>query len=121
MYTKEQLEGMIDFDINKIMVEVTHKKTLTGTQPEIKGNTSVTVYGLMYSIKVDYCNNWADMGPLLKPNNISIAYEKCDTPCAMVVGDATDYIGWEFDIQCFHENELRAAAIVYILVMQGGE
>ena len=108
-YTKEQLEGMSDFDINRLIAE-----SLGQDWSGITADSYQAYPGLK-----DYCNSWADMGPLLKPNNISIVNEFKEKPCALVLDDLTDLMDWGGEFQCFHVNELRAAAIVYILI-QGG-
>ena len=126
-YNKEQLEKLSDFELSSMILWGKHCAMITGEARHDYPNESRAIYPLKItslacaSVAIFDINNWADMGPLLNPNNISISYEKDHDPCAFVVEDGSDYIGWGFDIQCFHKNELRAAAIVYILVAQGGE
>lgn len=69
--------------------------------------------------QIDYCNNWADIGPLLMKYNIVL------TPCMGInKGDATAYhehenpMQVEFDDDC---RALRAAAICIIKVLESDD
>lgn len=70
---------------------------------------------------LDYCNNPSDMIPLVFENNISLIKD-CDCEEYYARPDFCDING-DFSVNdgrfVMHENPLRAAAIVYLL-MQGG-
>lgn len=63
---------------------------------------------------INYCNSWADMGPIILDNNIVI------TPCMGAnIGDATGYSEHQNPvISEFNDNSkaLRAAAIVFLMM-----
>ena len=94
MYTKEQLEGMIDYELD-VQVHILNNG-LENRDPT-----------------PNYCNNWADMGPLI--NDLS----KLGT---IVIADGFGLIPKPLSLMiCSAGKTLRAAAIVYILVMQEKE
>ena len=121
MHTKEQLEGMSDLQINKLVA------VANGEYQEIPNYGEAVMVGDKYcyyddarnicECHADYCDNWADMGPIIHSARIGIQspwtgsniWRACNRG-----GD--DFVQFESS----HENILRAAAIVYIL-MQGSE
>ena len=115
IYTQDQLEAMSNFEINA------HLCIELGMKPlEKQENTDCAVVMDLRSssgyCKYDYCGSAGDMWPLLKPNGISLIDIEGDTlacsGCEYGVGEFL----WVNDV--WHENQLRAAAIVYILIMQ---
>jgi len=71
------------------------------------------------TVTLDYCNNPADMWPIILENNIVV------TPCMGAnTGDATGYSEHQNPvISEFNDNSkaLRAAAIVFLMVMEAGK
>ena len=65
-----KFEGMSDFEINKLVAQARGLKVAAEDTPAVGGSgAAVCVYD---HFKVDYCNSWADMGPILvKKHNIS--------------------------------------------------
>jgi hypothetical protein len=59
---------------------------------------------------IDYCNSWADMGPLIESTGITIG------PCTSGGKMAACYRGGFDDITAFSGRTLRAAAEVYLMV-----
>ena len=123
-YTQEQLEGMSDFDLNCLVAEYDKDEKLPKDWRESHFFSRSGDCLLSISLKTlvknycNYCNNWADMGPLILCNNIVL------TPCmGENSGDVTAFfidknpITLEFDD---NSKALRAAAIVYILAKQEG-
>lgn len=57
----------------------------------------------------DYCNSWADMGPVIYDSGISITQveEKC--------AEWIVFLFWS-DLEITDKNPLRAAAIVYLMM-----
>lgn len=100
-----------DFEVNKAVAKV-EGADWSGITEQNKG---------MYNGLKNYCNSWADMGPVIFGSGISIIKwpDENDGYEASVVsyyGHGSIY----FDIFYWHQNPLRAAAIVY-LEMNGVE
>lgn len=116
-HTQKQLEAMSDYELSADIL--TLYDNYDGSEigrNEAKSKATFRLGWARYSFDI---NNWSDMGPLLRKNNITIVYENGEIPCAVVIDDLSDFVVWSFNIQCFNKNELRAAAIVYILIKQG--
>ena len=103
MYTQEQLEGMSDNDIDNKVAQ------LIGLNNGYRDKVSTTCTAMVHVKRVskDYCNNWAYMGPLIKETSINLINREHNLWCARKNTNSVK-----------HSNPLRAAAIVYILVMQ---
>jgi hypothetical protein len=109
-YTQKQLEEMSDFEINKLLA----KKDLVGIlnlDRATKNAVEIIFANGQISIK-DYCNSWADMGPIAHKNNISIMSPRVSNLFKN---------HWEVEAKGVqpnqvHINPLRAAAIVYLLM-----
>ncbi len=73
----------------------------------------------LYGERFDPCNSWADAGPIIQENRITIINENLSIPVAV-----NDCYGWYCDedkpLHCRNENPLRAAMILF-LMMKGGE
>jgi len=95
--SKEQWMHLGDRDENLVIIDTSKESS------DIINRTFDTV---------DYCNNWADMGPLIDKSKISIEYRAHNSLFPQAKMFNTD--------QCYvsDKNVLRAAAIVYLL-MQG--
>ena len=109
-----KFEGMSDFEINKLVAQARGLKVAAEDTPAVGGSgAAVCVYD---HFKVDYCNSWADMGPIVKKHNISIS------PMLVMTSPvgAYEYTGeWSADIYSVDDvsldrNPLRAAAIIYL-------
>lgn len=63
----------------------------------------------------DYCNNPADAWPIIDENNISIINDNPSLRCA--VNDVASYYnGLNLCIWSAHENGLRAAMMVFLMM-----
>jgi len=100
-----KFESMSDFEINKLVAEA---QGLNGGDKDFFiGHTNMVP---------DYCNSWADMGPIVEKHNISIS------PMLVMTSPvgAYEYTGeWSADIYSVDDvsldrNPLRAAAIIYL-------
>ena len=122
-YTQEQLEGMINFELNCLVAEYDKGEKLPKEWRESHffrrlGDCLLSSDG-DFSVKTlvkDYCNSWADMGPLIQELSIDIEWPES-------LGQASKYMQGTEDIFVGFkrkEEALRAAAIVYILVKQEG-
>lgn len=101
-YTQEQLEGMSDDQINEIVSDI-HLKDVNDI---FKGLSNP--HGKRWA---DYCNNWADMGPLIEDLSQLGTVTICNNGFSLITKPLTGIFYSE-------RPALRAAAIVYILVMQ---
>jgi len=122
--TKEELESKSDFEINeltaiKLGLNISKEQWMhLGDRDEnlVIIDTSKDSSDIINRTfdTVDYCNNWADMGPLLLEELIETAPLCNGNKWKAVVvkydkrGNAIHYISK-------HKNPLRAAAIVYLL------
>ena len=107
MYTQKQIETMNDQEVDQIISGM----VLKDANEIFKGLDEP--HGKRYS---PYCSNWAYMGPLIGEAKIAVMPDSNNTwkagnlPTAMTFGWANFIRGYD--------KALRAAAIVYILVMQ---
>ena len=124
MYTKEQLESKSDLEINEIVAIKCNEydEVPNYGEPVTIGDKHCYYDDLrnIFECHADYCNNWADMGPLIDKHDIAVWSFKNHE-------DELFYSAKAFKAgtrMYFHHvtevSRLRAAAIVYIL-MQGGE
>ena len=125
-YTKDQLEGISDFELSKMILKI--KAQEDGEEinkmrhHRLAGKLKCFSHGVVFNFgdgsegQVDFCNNWADMGSLIDSMQTLRLYT--DESGLKVAYAFTN------DGKCVHEaksNKLtRSAAIVYIL-MQGVE
>ncbi|MBS0895538.1 DUF2591 family protein [Tatumella sp. JGM130] len=56
----------------------------------------------------DWCNSWEESGPIVSDNNISLY----PTEITWIAGSAT------FHVSATHENPLRAAMIVFLMMKE---
>ena len=104
---KEQLENMSDFEINK---------AIACTQGmDYSGVTESMVHD--YNMR-DYCNNPSDMMPLVFELGIELSPLFCGEWVASLVNtyEYDEEPIYDGDYQSVHNNPLRAAAIVYLLM-----
>ena len=100
MYTQEQLEGMSKDELNFTVAGFQQGDSHHWADDEVELDGRI----------VDYCNNWEDMGPLIED------LSKLGT---IVINDGFGLIPEPLaQMICSGGQIPRAAAIVYILVMQ---
>lgn len=102
-YTQEQLEGFSNTHINHIVRLIQYPHSACDND--------------MKKLSFDYCNNWADIGPLIVEAKIGVDYcyiEKTHRACWVENGNMLN--GQTYLVK--NKNPLRAAAIIYILVKQ---
>jgi hypothetical protein len=117
---KEQLEKLSDFEINieiceSIGVKYTEGFDVVFAAGKSTGDNVVAVMG-----KVDYCNNWSDMGPLIDSADISVIKDEPYSRATNNPQELYDPIGDKKHEVQITENckTLRAAAIVYLLMQK---
>ena len=130
-HTKEQLEGMSDFEINRavgksVLASSKHENHLS-VNYEIKAVCFKDDKGNM-KYEVDYCNNPSDIMPLVFEAGITMqavsdgyvcygdyGYLDCGDKDYLKVNEADSPFDFP-DNSIGHKNGLRAAAIVYLLM-----
>ena len=105
---------MSDFEINKAVA------IARGTL--IRKGKSLSLYQVEgLDLCTDFCNSWADAGPIIQQNNISLL--KCERMDEWVAGSSY-WVGgaeWSVDWLSDDKNPLRAAMIVYLMMHDKGE
>ena len=112
-----------DFDISKAVADSLNIDW--HCKPDGKLNSSYSwVYSDSYGKRdgnpidlPDYCNSWADMGPLMVEKNIGVwplVRHGIDSWIAKFFGSAADSFVTTFSFEC--KNPLRAAAIVFLMM-----
>ena len=113
MTRQEELEAMSEFDINSKVAELARKDgekfvCMDGFYP------NAYVWSESHKKELDYCNNPADIMPLVLENNINLLNQYwCD-------GDGVNKLAMDFthEIESKHKNVYRAACIVLILMKE---
>ena len=115
MITKERLQSMSDFEVNKALAKIICKNHITYT----RGHGEMVCAD---DVKVDYCNTPNDIMPLAFEHGISLM-QLDDTWSA--TNNAYSYMldsSYRFNevggISFFHAFPLRAIACCLILVLQ---
>lgn len=110
IYTKEQLQGMSDLEVNRALAMLMHKYAgIVGDwMPNgVKVNDESNIF---YSER-DYCNNPSDIMPLAFEYKIRIS-PYMDIWCADFIATGQSY---------FDSNPMRAITCCLILVLQEKE
>ena len=63
----------------------------------------------------DYCNNWADAGPVMFENKISLLWDETNGVCKAAVASMFDVNTCRIN-GVSHANPLRAAMIVFLMM-----
>lgn len=105
---------MSDFEINKAVGESTGEALNTEETLNLVIRNST-------GRRFDPCNSWADAGPIIQQNNISLL--KCERMDSWVAGSSywVDGAEWSVDWLSDDKNPLRAAMIVYLMMHDKGE
>ncbi|WP_241569173.1 phage protein NinX family protein [Rosenbergiella collisarenosi] len=115
-------QDMSDFEINKAVA------IAIGYSPEMceQGWEGSSKVGVEWENEsgypsrwFDYCNSWADTGPILEESGITIIMDHPSMPLA-----TNNCVGWYSDEEkpLHHANENpRRAGLVVFLMMKGGE
>ncbi|MDT8853006.1 phage protein NinX family protein [Pantoea dispersa] len=104
---------MSDFEINKAVGEIilegkwACKPGCAGNQSDSWHYGSVDTFVTPYPALPDYCNSWADAGPIIEQKKISLEF--------VGMWRASTYEGIEREA---NENPLRAAMIVLLMMQE---
>lgn len=75
-YTKEQLQGFSDFEVNRVLGHLVYKNSYI--ERSIHGGDEVSITNKDFAlVMVDYCNNWNDVMPLAVEHGISLKRSRC--------------------------------------------
>jgi hypothetical protein len=119
---REYLE-MSDFEINKLVAEAQgvcfyvkneNNENMTACRKYFSNCFSEFDRVTASELK-DYCNSWADMGPIIESSAISIWSHPVhgkDTWSARVNKLVNGFV--DYQVTQDHDNPLRAAAIIYL-------
>ncbi len=109
-------EEMSDFEINKaagVALGISVPK-IDGTYVKRHGDQIIANWGRGFeAIFQDYCNNWADAGPIIEEYGICLEpYE--NHWCAQIWSEKNS----EYVSDCNHQNPKRAAMIVFLMMKE---
>lgn len=109
-------EQISDSEINKAVAKC---EGIDVARCGLGGSRLVTTSKRDFMRYIDYCNSWADMGPLIKNVGISLIEYSDDLWIAVLHNtfSAKNCLDSRisFDYTATHESPLRAATIVYLM------
>ncbi|NQE76653.1 phage protein NinX family protein [Pantoea ananatis] len=110
---------MSDFEINKRVLEIKSGIRPIGYAHHADKRSAAIVDVNNNYHWYDFCNSWADAGPIIQKNNISILIDDTTQKWSSAsVQDFTNVSAYKFG-NC-HENPLRAAMIVFLMMRDAG-
>lgn len=110
-----------DFKINKRIADFIFPEQIRSTKAAKKNVVDVLIAnggkGFYRHEYVDYCNNWADIGPIIEQNGISINYD-CETqPDNSAEWWNVNGFGDDGEVRVDYKlNPKRSAAIVFLMM-----
>jgi len=131
-YTREQLDLMSDFDVNKAIASLQPYTKIIGTgEYPSQSDSAVHVekrqfkHGNFVEFGIDYCRNWDDIMPLavehwvFLDNGAVIDCEHRFIAYSETMRNYGEIIGAHYEFS--HDNPQRAIACCLILVLQDKE
>lgn len=112
---------MSDFDINRAVFIATGIDYEDISDVPIGGGSAIAFGDGCKWREYDFCNNPADMWPLIVRQKISLSMDGC-LPCAYkdeIYDSSGLTVGSDYFFE--HTNPLRAAAIVYLMMKEEGK
>ncbi|MDU4943862.1 MAG: phage protein NinX family protein [Mixta calida] len=114
---------MSDFEINKAVGEIALDRRWA-CKPGHSGNeTESWYYGSADSfadplpLLPDYCNSWADAGPIIQEYGIELGYDGVAWEASCNLRGITPYSDWKK----YPESPCRLAMIVFLMMHDKGE
>jgi hypothetical protein len=107
---KIKLKAMLHFEINKAVAEKLGENTYTNTFPN--GSSEEVTFEILNP--TDYCNSWADAGPVIEKYQISLIK---DISCGdWEAAEALEFIHGSIDSGNYKKNKspLVAAMLVFL-------
>ncbi len=108
-------DQMTDFEINRKVLEIKTGVNPLGYAHDADGRSACVVLHGNHYAWFDFCNSWADAGPIIAKNLIALK------PVSLFVGGhrwfATKGEG-DFGIKAADNNPLRAAMIVFLMMQE---
>ncbi len=117
---------MPDFEINKLVAEKeipTCEGITVSIHPYHPDDGSVewvitTEDGLQWGGNVNYCNSWSDMGPIIDREKICLEHHSYTWEASLAGYEQS--LRRRFVEPQMNDNPLRAAAIAYLMIKEGG-
>lgn len=112
---------MTDFEINRRVLAIKSGiKPLSYSHDADKRSAGIVDVNKNYHW-FDFCNSWADAGPIIERNSIGI--EKEVSICCDLCNDLYETGNWEAthatrDFFFSHKNPLRAAMVVFLMMQE---
>lgn len=119
-------DDVSDLSINKVIKEIEKSKrraewvewNVSNGMAEADAAALIDHPDTIYTIQVpDYCDSWADMGPIIYQHSISLVldgdYNTAVNNFECFSGEGGGFAG---DYEYEHASPLRAAAIVYLMM-----
>lgn len=103
---------MTDFEIDVAVAKILHPgRKITNFAGE-----AVVWFGNLETRIVRYCKSWADAGPIIEKNRITLAFDGCvwraDSEACWVDGAE-----WQISGES-HQNPLRTAMVVFLMMQE---
>lgn len=102
---------MTDFEIDAAVAAIIHP----GLKVTNFAGEAVVWFGNLETRVVRYCNSWADAGPIIQRQKISLIWVKTEIPNRWDAGSPC-HMKW-----AKHENKPQRAAMEVFLMMQEGK
>jgi hypothetical protein len=100
-YTIEELENKSDRQIDYLVAE-----------KHLSISTDKDIQHMFQRGMLNYCNSWADMGPIITASKIDLRWNQTNEDLCQ----AGTLSGRNYSPYSRHANPLRAAAIVYLMI-----
>lgn len=113
-YTKEQLQGVSDFEVNKALGHLVYKNSYI--ERSVHGGSEISIINKDFAlVMVDYCNNWNDVMPLAVEYGISLCPSEDKKDCEWY---ADKIFSRNLESCWSDKSPQRAIACCLILVLQ---
>lgn len=113
MCSSAKYSKMTDFEINRKVLAITSGVKPLGYAHNADKRSAGVVKSNQYCW-YDYCNSWAEAGPIIKKSKITIsAPMEYDQPADWLAYPANDS-----DMLVSHPNPLRAAMVVFLMMQE---
>lgn len=112
-YTKEQLEQMSDFEINKALAEKLYGDVVVTRAIESFDAVTIHAGGVPVGC-VAYCSSWSDIMPLAVEYDVT--YVKGEGAALANLKDINTYEGADYNESFEHESPQRAIACCLLMM-----
>ena len=107
---------MNNYEINKAVAEKLGLLINEDQSASLKVKvSSVIVNDIVRSYEVNFCESWADAGPIIEKYGISMIFERADDCCtAMVINRINQ--GGQIEADITHENKSPSVAAMLVFL-----